>query len=40
MGAGAQRHAQAVLSAGRGPGNDFIGDWVVPKADLDREDRD
>jgi len=40
MGVGGQRHAQAALSSEKGPGNHCMGDWVVPTADLVKEDKD
>ena len=35
MGVGCKRHAPATLPTGKRPLTLYIGDWVVPRADLD-----
>ena len=36
MGVGGQRHALAALLLGVRAGNNCVGEWVGPRADLDR----
>ena len=38
-GVGGWRHAPSALTSGKGPGDHYLGCWVGPKADLDREDK-